>query len=234
MKLIITLCLIIPVKLNSSEKMLEEAGVESDSSQQDPDTFLHSDYKKLQAIAVDANTESSEKMLEEAGVESDSSQQDPDTSSHSDYKKLQATAVDANTERKVGKAAAKPTEAANATNNIPAGNGTAALKAKHRNLFKPRRLAAKLSYFELYKGGIQCFRNINSKKSTAEWKEECAEDITDVYEECCDEGCSNKEFTSIFGGIWVQSLYKGDELRKIRYCTDEVKAEFTSHREEFD
>ena len=135
----------------------------------------------------------------------------------------------------MGKAAAKPTEAANATNNIPAGNGTAALKAKHRNLFKPRRLAAKLSYFELYKGGIHCFRNINSYKSTAEWKEECVEDITSVYEECCVEGCSSKEFMNIFGGIWgSQNYYKGEELLEIHYCTDEVKAEFASHREEFD
>jgi len=46
--------------LASSEKMLkmlEEAGVESDSSQQDPDASSYRDNKKLQASSVVANTE---------------------------------------------------------------------------------------------------------------------------------------------------------------------------------
>jgi len=60
MKLILALCLFAAVELASSEKMLkmlEEAGVESDSSQQDPDASSHRDNKKLQASSADANTE---------------------------------------------------------------------------------------------------------------------------------------------------------------------------------
>jgi len=59
-KLTLALCLFAAVKLASSEKMLkmlEEAGVESDSSQQDPDASSHRDNKKLQASSTDANTE---------------------------------------------------------------------------------------------------------------------------------------------------------------------------------
>jgi len=59
-KLILALCLFAAVELASSEKMLkmlEEAGVESDSSQQDPDASSHRDNKKLQASSTDANTE---------------------------------------------------------------------------------------------------------------------------------------------------------------------------------
>jgi len=59
MKLILALCLFAAVELASSEKMLkmmEEAGVESDSSQQDLDVSSHRD-KKLQASSADANTE---------------------------------------------------------------------------------------------------------------------------------------------------------------------------------
>jgi len=59
-KLILALCLFAAVKLASSEKMLkmlEEAGVESDSSQQDPDASSYRDNKKLQASSVVANTE---------------------------------------------------------------------------------------------------------------------------------------------------------------------------------
>jgi len=59
-KLILALCLFAAVELASSEKMLkmlEEAGVESDSSQQDPDASSHRDNKKLQDISADNNTE---------------------------------------------------------------------------------------------------------------------------------------------------------------------------------
>jgi len=59
-KLILALCLFAAVELASSEKMLkmlEEAGVESDSSQQDPVTSSHRDNKKLQASSADTNAE---------------------------------------------------------------------------------------------------------------------------------------------------------------------------------
>jgi len=59
-KLFLALCLFAAVELASSEKMLkmlEEAGVESDSSQQDPEASSHRDNKKLQASPADAITE---------------------------------------------------------------------------------------------------------------------------------------------------------------------------------
>jgi len=205
-KLIFSLCLCIAVKLASSEKMLEEAGVESDSSQQDPDTSSQSADKKLQAMTVDGNTE---RQSGDTNIQVDSSAAKPE---RADKAIMQA---------------------ANATKNIQAGKDAAADREadkgyvhrltdvlslkdqnKKKNLIKPRRLATNYYELETTRLGeifvVHCPNSKEKKECQKAWKwwfyECCVQDRWKIEDRCDDEEAKE----------WTEEGYLLEELTELK------------------